>query len=306
MFQSRNQSCVHNRVYNNVFYECGYYAIKVNQKQTTITVDNLFVNNIMYRSKMGGDYEQYWEAGNYTIGFETYHAEAGYKWGDEKFAEGHVYFESNIILNADRTTDKPGDVSVFWLEVAQHRWTLDEVQTAYPKVFAKNYEFNPRFVDSENGNFNLRPDSQAIDAGSHLTKTTEAGSSTTTILVEDPYYFIDGYGLIDGDMIQVGSNSPVMVTNVDFDSKTLTVATPISFDSGATVSLAYSGSAPDLGAFEYYVAPTPSAGSTPAGPAGNSPSGSNSPNGQSVPVKVSGASSVAPMALVALVALLAF
>jgi hypothetical protein len=297
VFQSRNLSCVHNRIYNNIMYECGYYALKVNQKQYALIVDNIFLNNIMYKSKEGGDYEEYYEAGNYTIGFESYHAEAQYKWG-EKFAEGVTYFESNIILNADNFTDKPNEVSLFWLETSTHRWTLTEAEELYPKVFKNNYEFNPGWVDAKNGDFNLRSDSQSIDAGSHLTKTTSAGSSTTTIQVEDPYYFIDGYDLIDGDMIQVGSNSPVMVTNVDFGTKTLTVDTAISFNMGDFVSLAYNGDAPDLGPFEYKM----SSNAPSSGPSSTSAPTSNSP----LAGKVNSVNRSAPTILVLVGALLAF
>lgn len=267
-------------------FECGYYALKVNQKDYALMYDNVFVNNIMYRSKTGGDYEQYSTYGNYTIGFETFHAYPEYKWGDA-FAQDHAYFEANIILNADATTDKPGDISLFWLETSEHRWNLTEATDKYPGVFKSNYEFNPGFVDEKNMDFHLRPDSKAIDAGVHLTKTTASGSATTTIPVEDPYYFIDGYGLIDGDMIRVGSNDAVMVTNVDFDTKILTVATPISFNKGDFVSLDYSGDSPDLGAFEFYVPPVPAA---PNSPASNSNSPSNAPQSR----VASGVEQIAP------------
>jgi PKD repeat protein len=58
-------------------------------------------------------------------------------------------------------------------------------------------------------------------------------------------------------MVQVGSSGPVRITNVNYGTNTLTVATPISFSADDPVSLPYEGSAPDMGAFEYGAAPPP-------------------------------------------------
>ncbi|MFX0195092.1 MAG: DUF1565 domain-containing protein [Candidatus Hodarchaeota archaeon] len=100
-------------------------------------------------------------------------------------------------------------------------------------------------------NFRLRHDSQSIDKGAFLTRTTSGGSGTI-IQVGTARYFTDGFGIEDqGDVIQVGSNSPVRVTHVDYDNNIITVDRSISWNNGDGVSLPYNGSAPDIGAFEY-------------------------------------------------------
>jgi parallel beta-helix repeat protein len=112
---------------------------------------------------------------------------------------------------------------------------------------------NPLFVDAANAYFGLYSDSNAIDAGDFLTKTTSSGSSSTTLVVEDARYFSDGYDVcdVDGDSIQVGSTGPVEVIDVNYDSNTLTLGTSISWSANDVVTYyPYSGSSPDMGAYE--------------------------------------------------------
>lgn len=108
------------------------------------------------------------------------------------------------------------------------------------------------FVDPVALDYHLKAGSPAIDAGGPLTTTTAGGTNATVIPVVRPTYFQDGWdGLSAPDTIRVGANAPVTVTRVNEANKTITVATPITWASGDAVSLPYSGSAPDAGAFEY-------------------------------------------------------
>ena len=65
-----------------------------------------------------------------------------------------------------------------------------------------------------------------------------------------PGFFTDGYGLVAGDMIQVGSQSPVQVTAIAHGTNTITVARSLTWSAGQGVSLPYGGTRPDLGAHE--------------------------------------------------------
>jgi hypothetical protein len=118
---------------------------------------------------------------------------------------------------------------------------------------------NPLFTNPAAKDFSLQPSSPAINAGSLLTTTTSTGSGTV-IPVADAGFFIDGFGLVLGDMIQVGSNSPVRITGVNYAANTLTVTPSIGWSSGQGVSLPYNGTAPDMGAAE--VTTTPPTGAT--------------------------------------------
>ena len=108
---------------------------------------------------------------------------------------------------------------------------------------------NQLFVNAAAGDFHLPVGSPAIDAGGPLTTTTSAGTGTV-IPVADSFYFYDGYGLTQGDLIQVGANTNLRVMAVDDVSSRVTVDRSISWNNGDAVTLPFNGSAPDAGAFE--------------------------------------------------------
>jgi hypothetical protein len=98
--------------------------------------------------------------------------------------------------------------------------------------------------------FHLLPTSSAIDAGVFLTTTTSSGSGTI-IPVADAGYFIDGYGIVEGDIIQLqGQTARARIVSIDYSTNRITIDTQLSWTSGLGVSLAYEGAAPDIGAYE--------------------------------------------------------
>lgn len=121
---------------------------------------------------------------------------------------------------------------------------------------------NPMFVnasvtapanksDSSLPDFRLQSGSPAIDAGGPLTTISSASGSGATIVVADAGYFTDGWGIIEGDLIQLeGSSQQVRITGVNYGTKTITLSTSISWTKGQGVMLAYNGSNPDAGALE--------------------------------------------------------
>jgi parallel beta-helix repeat protein len=116
---------------------------------------------------------------------------------------------------------------------------------------------DPKFVDApekpvgrhDQFDFHLAEGSPAIDRGRPLTWTDGSGSGSQ-IRVEDAGYFTDGFGMVDGDTIQVGDGPVLQVVGVDYGSNLVTVNQPLFWHDGQPVSLAYRGSAPDIGAFE--------------------------------------------------------
>ena len=109
---------------------------------------------------------------------------------------------------------------------------------------------NPQFVNADAGDFELEPDSAARDRGGNLTVATSAGSGTVIPVVE-AWYFTDGLGFQDGDLLTVGDNDPVRVVDVDYNNNTVTVNQAISWKNQDGVNYAFKGSAPDVGAIEY-------------------------------------------------------
>ncbi len=128
-------------------------------------------------------------------------------------------------------------------------YTWDNYRTKSDQDY-NSHTANPQFIDADNQDFHLQVNSPNINAGCFLT-TTSSSDSGTTINVEDARYFTDGYGIIGGDSIRIGSNNPVKVSNVNYDTNTIILEQSISWDKGAGVSYIYSGFAPDIGASEY-------------------------------------------------------
>jgi parallel beta-helix repeat protein len=143
----------------------------------------------------------------------------------------------------------------------------DKTWTKYLSASGQDFHSitsNPHFVNPDIKDFRLQNNSLCIDKGGFLTKTTSSVSGKI-IKVENARYFTDGYGLIDGDLIKVGSNSPVRITNVNYNANTITVDKNISCNIADGVSYPYSGSAPDIGTYEYEGGsskPTPPTGLT--------------------------------------------
>src|SRR5262249_38692439 len=108
------------------------------------------------------------------------------------------------------------------------------------------------FVNPAAFDYHLKAGSPAIDAGAPLTRTTAAGINDTVVPVVRSTYFQDGWGgLSTPDTVRVGANAPVSITKVNEANGTITLAPPLTGATGDPVSLPYSGSAPDAGAFEY-------------------------------------------------------
>jgi len=99
--------------------------------------------------------------------------------------------------------------------------------------------------------FTLQAGSPAIDSGLQLTKTINSGSGTQ-LQVEYAKYFFDGYEIVEGDEIQISSNGQkAKIVHCDYDNNILTLDRSISWLYQDGVSLAYEGSAPDIGAHEF-------------------------------------------------------
>lgn len=247
-FAGVRQHARDNRIYNNVIYKSGRSAVAMNQKDGSVNTRNKFLNNVFYFNSVGGPAQEWAPPGNYYLYVETYHAYADNKW--PSFPNGNAFF-NNLMLHATSAGDFPNEDPVIFYDHENWGHSLAWVQSTYPAAFKGNVSRNPMFVDAERDNFRLRVGSPAIDAGAHLARTSAAGTRTTAVPVDDAYFFTDGFGLVQGDVIRIGANAPVRVTGVDYGTRTLTVSGPVSFRSGDFVDMPYAGSAPDMGAFEH-------------------------------------------------------
>ena len=140
---------------------------------------------------------------------------------------------------------------VYICDVLTGTYPLSWWEANYPVNFNNNIIMDPLFVAPDNEDFNLKSNSQLINAGTFLTNTISSGSGSV-ITLEDAGYFCDGYGLIEGDLIQLeGQDETVRIIDVDYDGNIITIAGSLVWVTGQGISFPYNGSAPDIGAFEY-------------------------------------------------------
>ncbi|MBS3820093.1 right-handed parallel beta-helix repeat-containing protein [bacterium] len=202
----------HNRIYHNTLYK-NHMALYSNCEGS---VDqNILKNNIFYKN----------------IDYEIHRYVTGHPQKD--------FFIHNNIQGAPIYHYPDGEVSVAFM------------QNHYPQMWKNNLSQNPLFKDEEERNFHLSPSSPMIDAGAFLTQTTSPGSGKQ-IPVKDARYFMDGWEVVQGDTVQLeGDIQTATVTKVDYENHILYVDRTLSWYSGQRISLAHSGYAPDLGAYEY-------------------------------------------------------
>jgi len=131
-----------------------------------------------------------------------------------------------------------------------------------PQVVENNWDqngLNPGFVDLSGSDpddpslpdLHLESHSAAIDAGTWLTSITSAGGSGTVFGVADAGYFTDGWGIVEGDLIQLANGQRARILDVNHGTNVITVDTELSWTQNMGLGLAYEGSAPDLGAYEF-------------------------------------------------------
>lgn len=213
---------VNNRIYNNVFYKNvqGIYFntsfnVYGNKFENNVFIDNTvqgtYVNTPLYVDLGGNNCTNEWSYNNFDETNDIYYKDCNYSYGRKTLS----YLEKNI-----------------------------------PSIFYKEKEYASGFADKNGYKFHLRKDSRLINAGSFLTYTNGAGNDSNTIVVDDARYFTDGWGLIDGDLIQISQVGQVRITNVDYSTNTITIDQNISWRDNQGVSLVYKGLAPDIGAYE--------------------------------------------------------
>lgn len=129
---------------------------------------------------------------------------------------------------------------------------LAKIISAWSNEFSGNVSANPKFTNWNNRDYTLRPDSPLIDSGSWLTTITSTSGTGNSFRVADAGYFSDGWGIVEGDRIQIqNSSNPVNIIAIDYSTNVITIDTRITWKNGDGVSLPYSGKAPDIGAHEH-------------------------------------------------------
>jgi len=205
-----------NRIYNNLFY--GNERTITNFSVKLSVFDNIFKNNIFYRNQQ-------------TILISN---------NDYKSVNKN-YFISNILFGT-----KDGE-QLIGLHV--DKFSLKDAELNLPALYSKNFDSDPKFINEAENNFHLSTGSPFIDKGEALTSTVGKGKGNV-VTASDPLYFSDGFGLIEGDSIRIGKNSPLRIISIDYDSGKISLSGTAKWKNGDPINLNYKGYAPDIGPYE--------------------------------------------------------
>ncbi len=145
------------------------------------------------------------------------------------------------------TTLSPGYIDI---------WYPDENLTDICNTYGQEcnaLEANPMFTDVANNNYHLQSTSPAIDAGNWLTYITSESGSGTSFVVVDALWFYDGWNIEGetGDTIKTQSGQTAVITSIDYTTNTINLNQSISWTQNESVATNYSGTKPDIGAFEH-------------------------------------------------------
>ncbi|HED15767.1 MAG TPA: right-handed parallel beta-helix repeat-containing protein [Gammaproteobacteria bacterium] len=229
-----------NRTYHNVFYGMHFAGIDIADGQDM--KDNIFQNNIFTKSEfVANDTRWRWwvnQLDGQPVQIKTARLNG-------------FLLDNNAIFG-----NEPGD---YWLITngwrkpgVGGRLTIADWESDYPELVKNTVEKNPSFVNEQERDFHLKPDSPLIDKGAFLTQTTGSGSGTV-IPVKDVGYFYDGFSIPGekGDIIQLkGQKETAMILSIDYKGKTLTLDKRLTWDENQGLTLKYNGQAPDIGMYE--------------------------------------------------------
>jgi len=210
------------KIYSNTFYANAYHIQQsgnsgANYNNTTI------INNVFYKAQ--------------------YH-----EWSDYADLPG----DENYFINNSFT---PNAANFYFKNTNKTARTLDEIKSLYPTEWhSSNFSADPKFTNAGSRDFTLKSNSPMIDKGMFLTTiTSPTANSQTSFRVADAIYFYDGWGIPGevGDTIKTKNGQITIIQSIDYDTNTITVNPAINIIKNEGIALNYSGSAPDIGAFEF-------------------------------------------------------
>ena len=186
--------------------------------------------------------------------------------------DSDLHIKNNIIYTDDAgaygqryefnpfTNDKESDYNLYhnsgenpwsvWLIGGDY--TLSAICSSYGRE-CNAVEGNPLLTDADDRDYALSSNSPAIDSGGWLTTITSSSGSGTRLKVDDSYWFYDGWDIQGetGDTVMTQSGQKAIITSIDYATDTITLDRSISWTQGEGFTLDYSGSRPDMGAYEY-------------------------------------------------------
>ncbi len=220
-----------NIVRKNTFYNCtdSGLAMEGGGGAGDLAIFNHVYNNTFYTNALDLNFS------GAAIGMQTYATPFVVK--TNSFFNNLMYMQPAAFWNS-------GANAALALQIISNNWQnagdpkFNDITTPYTATTAGKPDFS------------LQSNSPCIDKGAFLTSVTSTSGSGTSFTVADPYFFQGGSGVIQGDLIQLqGQTNTAQITAIN--GTTLTLNKSLTWTNGQGVSLPFSGTAPDIGAFEY-------------------------------------------------------
>jgi parallel beta-helix repeat protein len=231
-----------NRISHNVFYNNEFGGISISGNEEYSFGDQRIKNNIIYRNKfVQRDFRWSWysELNNKPVQIFT-------------GRDSDILFEGNNIFNSEEDELYVIAFGSRFSSSNEEPKPLSWWEMNYSEEYKNNMQTDPMFVDELNKDFHLLEQSPMIDAGTFLTTTTSSATHSTMMAVDDAGWFMDGFGIVAGDTIQIeGQTEYSVIQSVNYGTKTLILNSALSWETGQGVSLKYDQSAPDIGAYEF-------------------------------------------------------
>ncbi len=234
-----------NRVYNNLFYKNGHAGISISGSKKYEFSDNILINNILYKN-----YFANWNKVYNIRGWANADGKPLQIWTSRNTED--YYFENNNIYNSAKKENHLIGTGDNYKENKIIDRSLQFWEANYPRIFRNNIQENPQFIDEDNYDFRLLSSSPMIDKGKFLTATIIAGSGNQ-IQIEDVSFFYDGYKIEGelGDLIRLENGGTARIESINYFNNILILDRSLTWNKGEGISVWYSGSAPDLGPYEF-------------------------------------------------------
>lgn len=235
--QLGSQYCI---IRQNVLANNGRFTL-VSYSDEKMSVENRIYQNTFYSNQIGwltNANEGYPLSGNIAVNniFED-HVEKTLSFTSKVASNDNLFINNNFNKSA-----------VLTYKSAQG---LDAIESKYSE-WQGNNNLDPGFKNATSYNFSLRSNSPMIDTAKWLTTITSASGNGKSFFVADASYFSDGFGIIEGDNIQLENQTSTMVIqSINYQTNKIVVDRQVSWKKGDGLSLPYTGSAPDMGALEY-------------------------------------------------------
>lgn len=237
----------HNIVRRNVFYYCDAsgVALSANSGNHNGPSNNYIYNNVFYRN--GYPLIDQWNPRKTGLMIARWVDNSSYNQITDVAIKNNIFYENQLYAIYYYYVNKED-------MVVENNWE----EEGDPKFIDVSGQADP--FDFTVFDFHLQADSPCRDNGGFLTRTTNSGNNSKVVQVEDGGYFIDGYGITEGDEIQFeGQTQKTRIVSLNYDTNTLTLESAMTWAPGVGVNLPYSGARPDQGVYEYSDAAFPQA-----------------------------------------------